>query len=214
MSIVTVEDGRVVLPAAGSIELPTPITADFLDAVFRSPIGDPGHIAELHQYLSADDKQRFEEACTALNTEQNKYVEQYAVAAVNWASVAEADGIWKLRDILYSCDIHSWLIDMLHVDMHGFWYAVKAGSSEIISAAEFEVLYGDTIPEHLRKQLDFYPVRINQALDAMESKWVGYSLTISRGAGIVTVRRRGPPNIHPKDWKMRSGDTFISSEPL
>ena len=211
MTVVIVEHGRVIVPMAGAVSLPDVITTEFLDAVFEAPLGDPGHIAELHQYLSPADKRKFMLACDLFG---DKYFTPYAVAATSWASVAEPDGVWVLRNILYTWEINSWLISRLHADTHGFFFAttIQQGREVIMSAKEFDVHFGDTIESHLRKWLDFFPVRVNQAIAAITEKWVGYEVTIQRGNGLVCEKRMGPPHIEPREWNMASGDTFVSAD--
>jgi len=222
MNIVQIEDGQVVVPPE-PVALPEVITKEFLDAVFASPIASPGHIAELHLYLTLADKRKFMIACDLFGAE---YFDKYAHAAMHWASVGEDDGVWKLNDIIYSADIHSWLIKSVHVTTHGFWYVVspkeniirdangvEIGRTPIImSAMEFQIEYGDTIPEHLRRQLEYYPERVNQVLVAIESQWVAYELTLCRGDTIFTEKRLGPPNIDPKEWKLKPGDQFLDAK--
>lgn len=205
--IVGIEDGRVIVPMAGPIELPPEITPELLDAVFASVPGDPGHVAQLHEYLNETDKRRFEDACTELG---DPYFGQYALAATQWASLQEG-GRWVLRNIIYHAEIMSWLIDAVHVDSNGFWYAMTR-KQQLVSAVEFEELYGDSIANHLRRFLQHQPVCINQVIEAIESIWVGYKITVCRAGSLVTEVRRGPPNIPPKDWTYQSGDEFIAAE--
>ncbi len=215
MSTVYLEDGKIVVDMeAPSLELPEEITIEFLDAVFACPIGDPGHIAELHEFLSESEKRRFDDACHCDET----HAKLWAIAAVHWASVGAPAGTWKLTDfdILWKQDIHSWLIDHLYSDRFGFWYAEcwnpSGGPNLILSDWEFEARYGDTFAKHLKNVEEFLPIRIARAREAMELPWVKYSLTLMKNDLIVTETVLGPANILPKEWMWPAGTTFVTAD--
>lgn len=211
MSIITVQDGSLVLPAEGPVTLPPRLSLNLLTIMLTADPDEPTHLARYYRRLSRDDQERLERCCLAYG-EDSDIRRMWGDLALSWQEIGSDTGKWDLASmrLVYREPINSWLIKDLFATEAGRWYGVN-DDGRIFSSAELSFTYGQTMVEHIQRYLAFENVRIGRTLEAMGNQFVEREIQVMVDGGLMTVRRSGPPFIHPREWLLRPGETFVST---
>ncbi len=201
----------MIVPHDKIVSLPEVITREFLDAVFGSDMESDGHVHRLHLKLPWSEKTRFEAACNEFGGD---YPVFWAMAAIAWASVLNADNRWDPAMFVwcYTEPFPTWLIQEIRLTETGIWF-VQLVDDRLATLEEFVYEYGRTLQEHMEDKLTYDTAVVHDILKTMQEDLVAKQVTLAFPDGSIGMSVRvGPSSVPPKHWQYKAGEEFISAD--
>lgn len=192
-------DGHVKLTGSPPYELGF-LDKKFLDALFSTPPGEEGFIADLTQQLRPNDKVKLRVQCRAAGEE---YWGKYKDAASKWASVVYGDNKWDLEDFdcLYEAEINSGYAHRVVITTANIRF-VRTVAGELLSFPEFNLRYGRNILDELDDKEQTMLEHLRNVRRAVTATMVWKNLIVADSNGCILCRRFAVLKDFPLDQQM------------
>jgi hypothetical protein len=204
---IQIENGHVVnaLNMVEPIELPEPLTLEVVRAMFDTPADSPCYLPNLILTISSEDRARFEQFCR-----DNDMGQEWASAAVRWVGLLNPDNQWHLDEfnIVHRARVGSWWVDEVVVADTGHQFAIT--DDRIFTPAEFEMVYGTSLSDHLLEFASFQRSQLVQLTETLAAGLIVRRACVQDHEGQVgTMPITGPSTVPAEEWILPEGCSLV-----
>lgn len=198
-------------PNASHVVLPHKITSSFVKTWFSLPIQDPCSVGRLSSRILHSDARRLADAAQALGGEV--YL-RWLAEARKWPQLTQSSDSWTLvnEDVVFHQHLTTTLISDVYITARDV-RLVRIDGDRLVSAAQFELLYDQTVAEHLNSHVDKTVDKVRIIIDALSAPLrVASVVGVSEAGEVLTVKAIGPASIPAKHWELPDGITFLNED--
>jgi len=201
-------NGKLVKEGYSPYYLPAVISREFVLELLNVERDSEFFIGELAKHFVFSDKRRLAHTCKQLG---NDVFALYRQHAYKWAAVINEDNKWRLEDFtsVYEARIDTGWVDRIVITKSGTRFCVTA--DKILTFAEFQWVYGQTILDHLDSKKQQELDRLEQVKKMIQSELISLRLCVVDSAGLVHTKEYiGLEDQDPRDWRLPDGMTFLA----